>query len=798
MLVSITGSNVVQVYHGSAVPVKASLLAVDDFDSDGVRVAKGSLADRSFRQDFTASVSGNGLNIATGPAYSTTGAPTPGKYILVFFDAGDNPIYALHNIQIPAVSPTTWASILAYSDGVGQASQPPVDWESTLNTLLAAHDATVVHNSGDETVNGIKTFVASPIVPTPTTNFQAATKKYVDDHTPSLTGVVLDTGNQTVGGIKTFTASPVVPTPTTDLQAATKGYVDDFAQRLFAVEFDGSPQSIELGPFYPNVDVPIGDCFYETWLKLTPGSTTGKYDFSAGFGGAHAMLRDAWGGNFVRGSVVTGATNASPIVVTTDTPHGLSTGAILYIRGVLGNTAANQETPNITVISPTTFSINGSTGNGAYTSGGFVVGNLGFGEPGVVSFGADDVPYEGQWAHSAVGVDHRAGAVFIYYDGIPVGYLPFLGHRACPNLVGLENYAYIGGSDHSNYVGRLSQYRIFEGANPRAATVIQGYVPYLAFAPHTGFGNDWQGTPCNLLYTFFQPQQVITDQSAGLPVGTTHAGRIRGTANGILQDRSTYPSPQFVVDNDVPNNIAGVQPVQPAGKVYTPSAVPSGAIVFDSIQRKNSTFAFDGNAGIGSTEGGTRGPLAWHETLLGYPYFGYPLGILNEQFVYTGPVANGVGAISWVDALVANQDIRVSRKTTITFNCGVSTSILFRYQDDNNYWYAFTHGTSGNIAGQTSQKLFVGKVVAGVTTQLHRNVACPATSWEVLRVTTKSDGSYAVFCDATSVVSGSDAQHAAQTKSGIIAMGDPQAYGVGCGTYGLTHRWRNFTILPNP
>jgi hypothetical protein len=36
-------------------------------------------------------------------------------------------------------------------------------------------------------------------------------------------------GNQTIEGIKTFSSSPIVPEPTTDLQAATKKYVDDLA-----------------------------------------------------------------------------------------------------------------------------------------------------------------------------------------------------------------------------------------------------------------------------------------------------------------------------------------------------------------------------------------------------------------------------------------------------------------------------------------------------------------------------------------------------------------------------------------
>jgi hypothetical protein len=52
--------------------------------------------------------------------------------------------------------------------------------ESDLATK--ADDSAVVHLTGNETVAGIKTFSSSPIVPTPTTDTQAATKKYVDDN----------------------------------------------------------------------------------------------------------------------------------------------------------------------------------------------------------------------------------------------------------------------------------------------------------------------------------------------------------------------------------------------------------------------------------------------------------------------------------------------------------------------------------------------------------------------------------------------------------------------------------------
>src|SRR5262249_52886011 len=53
----------------------------------------------------------------------------------------------------------------------------------------------------------------------------------------------------------------------------------------------------------------------------------------------------------------------------TSANHGLTTGAQVVITGVGGNTTANA-TWTITRIDANTFSLNGSTGNAAYTSGG--------------------------------------------------------------------------------------------------------------------------------------------------------------------------------------------------------------------------------------------------------------------------------------------------------------------------------------------------------------------------------------------------------------------------------------------
>lgn len=72
------------------------------------------------------------------------------------------------------------------------------------------------------------------------------------------------------------------------------------------------------------------------------------------------------------GTVITGATNATPIVVTTSGAHGLATGDPAAVIRVQGNIAANGYW-TMTVPSTTTLSLDGSAGSGAYTSGGVVM-----------------------------------------------------------------------------------------------------------------------------------------------------------------------------------------------------------------------------------------------------------------------------------------------------------------------------------------------------------------------------------------------------------------------------------------
>jgi hypothetical protein len=69
-------------------------------------------------------------------------------------------------------------------------------------------------------------------------------------------------------------------------------------------------------------------------------------------------------------ATITGATNATPIVVTA--ANNFSNNDVVTINGALGNTGANG-TFQLSSVSSTGFTLVNSVGNGAWTSGGYAL-----------------------------------------------------------------------------------------------------------------------------------------------------------------------------------------------------------------------------------------------------------------------------------------------------------------------------------------------------------------------------------------------------------------------------------------
>lgn len=131
---------------------------------------------------------------------------------------------------------------------------------------------------------------------------------------------------------------------------------DSSGRLSLAVEASGSPiEAVTNAP---------GDNSPEAESKVIPTNILFNSEFSSKTTTANVNMYDE--------VLVTAATNAAPIAITTGTNHGLTTGDQVYVGGVNGNTAANGVW-TIIVTGVTTFTCTGSTGNGAWTNGGHVI-----------------------------------------------------------------------------------------------------------------------------------------------------------------------------------------------------------------------------------------------------------------------------------------------------------------------------------------------------------------------------------------------------------------------------------------
>jgi hypothetical protein len=175
---------------------------------------------------------------------------------------------------------------------------------------------------------------------------------------------------------------------------------------------------------------------------------------------------------------VTNATNATPIVITTSAAHHLSTGDIVTISSVGGNTAANG-TWTVTVTGGSTFSLDTSVGNGAYTSGGTMAAHsardyatAGMRTQGQIIAGIGTAPHT-----AGLVIDTQNGTTSSFFTGLdirPNSISPLTGYAInIPNATSMYSWNAAGsaklqliGMNGSNQVaiGSLGNDTVFGGA----------------------------------------------------------------------------------------------------------------------------------------------------------------------------------------------------------------------------------------------------------------------------------------------------------------------------------------------
>jgi len=392
----------------------------------------------------------------------------------------------------------------------------------------------------------------------------------------------------------------------------------------------------------------------------------------------------------------------------------------------------------------------------------------------IVSYASDEGPQVGEWGHYGVGWDGQY--IVTYFDGVPVGRTRYDGVRMSSGPGFGASHLLIGGSDHSNFQGRLAQVRGNEGFNPREGDGSDKTQPYAAFAPETVFSRGG-----NFLAYYFNPgfADLLTDLSDGYN-GRLHTGFVRGAQFGYLNRCDNCPLPKFVVDPTAPDFSKPDNPGQTHAPAPPTAGVPAGALVFDSFSRVNSTYILGGKGGLGSTEGGSAGQLAWRTNSgANEPQ---PFGILNGRAVV---LANGT-SVAWVTTgAQSDLDLRVDRRPR-AFGTGQNTGLSFRVADASNYFFAYT----SEGATQADPKLLtVGYYLDGVRTNLVSGVATSSdanNAWVTLRVVTRSDGTIQVFADGTQIYSTTNTVLANAAGAGLYNDAPGLA---------LTNRWDNFSVF---
>ena len=123
--------------------------------------------------------------------------------------------------------------------------------------------------------------------------------------------------------------------------------------------------------------------------------------------------------------VISGATNATPIVITTTT-HTFDTGDGVRIASVGGNTDANGDWV-ITVVDSTHFSLDTSVGNAAYTSGGLATEYAAMGATHLVPFSEESMGKT---------IEHlKANALIGSGQVLPQGLIGKIGRASCRERV---------------------------------------------------------------------------------------------------------------------------------------------------------------------------------------------------------------------------------------------------------------------------------------------------------------------------------------------------------------------------
>lgn len=375
---------------------------------------------------------------------------------------------------------------------------------------------------------------------------------------------------------------------------------------------------------------------------------------------------------------------------------------------------------------------------------------------------------------------------FMWYNGVIVYAKPWAGPRyaagpTTPEAGGGGLGLHIGGTDHSNWGGRIALIRQFDGGT---FPFVSGDDRILSVGALPRFPNEWydQGSDTyyhaslNLDFTVASP--IVPDLSSGyhgggtidtvkkrhpaVPYNYLGGGNVdHGNPAYYLPLHDPLPPddtslPQLVVDDEFPCHWDRPSDIKvPKFRLQNqdPSTAPSitipgGAIVSDKGYREDKTCAFYQEAELDETEGGSAGPLAYSVLPFSDLYNPTAIGDWGVQKTHFVPFgAAPTMFVVFVPGLSGAMRTSFNRVPTYPnyidmtgFGQRGDVGIIFRCQDQNHFCYLYRDPLSGvfrlgYIDGTTDFQVTTG---SGMSNSI-ANYAINCTSGSL--VTLYADGS---------------------------------------------------------
>jgi len=387
---------------------------------------------------------------------------------------------------------------------------------------------------------------------------------------------------------------------------------------------------------------------------------------------------------------------------------------------------------------------------------------------GSTSFGGAYAAQVGEWLHYIVTWD--GATIWVLINGVVVGSVPFTG----PRRAQFGTLA-IGGTDHSNFSGRIAQVRAWEGNVPAAS-------PWYSFGGIVDryFGDSWNGWPdgagsypAQFATSYLNVGDTFPDLSGGYG-GRLHPGHSYA-GSGVGIDNTAAPHPTRVADLTAP--FGNQYSVARTRTVPSPAATPAGAKIWDSFSRADTIPAFLASSGvaIGATEGGTLGVKTWAHPFAQWCVFdGSAICLSQQQYVH---VANDS----------ADMDVRVGRVVSAgQVNLYYGSAVARLKADLTSGWRAYTF------------KDYLGAirvVLLRPDGSFAGNYLPVSTTWKYLRLVA-SGTTFTVYVDDGTLVAG---RPAGWTQLGQVTGETANQTEVGAGLYhdvgiGTAARYTDFEV----